>query len=886
LPRTLILSLVGLVLFAAAAWAGFHVANRVAPERLRIETERGLSKLLGAPVAVEQTRITLRWGLFLEARGVEVEPGGTGNRLRAKRVSARLDPVALWMARFRFDWLILEGASFNIERTGRDPGKEGGGDLRPLIAALDAAARLLLEGPLPVRTVELRGGTILFTDSSLEEPLGIRIEALSGRARRASFRRRAELRVEGRIRTAIWEGGAVRLEAAADRTLRATLTLEQMDLAILAPYASLLGGASELGGVTQGSVRWQHRPGRPQNFEVRLEGNGLRASLLRRGEKKPFRIALERATLAARLEASPEVLRLRDGKISDGEVTLRAEGDVALPVERSAGLRLALQLDEVPLLRLREVLAYLPPELRAWLDPLGQRLETGRLLELRAEARTTVVGLRKLVETRLLGRPGEITVRGEIADAGLRIGKENRLLEELSGRASWSGEVLELRGLRGRLDGRPLPKLDATVRGLGQIRAPDEVTCIPPPSKVSLPGFKGLRSWIGSRSRRRSAEPAWQQIVIEADWILHPALLCSLEQGFGEITPAPDGFDFAVQRGVWAGIPIRGEGSYRRAPEQSLQVELSLGPPFEPMSLAPVADPWARGRWAIEATRLGGWAIRGASGRFQTTGSTLRLEESTLRLAPLGEVEGNVEVALHSDAELPFRLELQVRKMDVLDLTVAAGREQQLLSGRLVGGGVVTGRLHQGLPLLGDSEGRITLHAREGKIQQELPPFVAIAVASDRFDPFRARDELPYTAIDLVGRLEDGRLHSDFLALDAPSLGAVVSGQVGLIRPYGVEAVMGLFFFRTLDSLINRVPVLNRVILGHDENLVGAYFAMTGTWKKPKAQLIPIKSFAEGPAHFMLEGPSFVWSGLKQLETLLNPPSDSPAAPEEAASQP
>jgi hypothetical protein len=884
LRRTLILVLVSLALFAAAAWAGFYLVNRVAPERLRIETERGLSKLLGAPVQVEQTRISLRWGLVLEARGVEVEPGGTGNRLRAKRVSARLDPVALWMARLRFDWLALEGASLIIERTGQDPGPDGERDLSRVIAALEQAARFLLERPLPIRTVELHGGTILFTDSSLEEPLAIRIEALSGQARRASFRRRAELRVRGRIRSAIWEGGAIQLEAAIDRTLRATLTLEQMDLAILAPYASLLGVASELGGVTQGSVRWQHQSGRPQSFDIRLEGSGLRASLLRDGEKSPFRIALEQATLAARIEASPDALGLRDGEISDGEVTLRAEGDVALPVERRASLRLALQLDEVPLLRLREVLSYLPPEIRAWLDPLSQRLETGRLLELRAEARTTVAGLRKLVETRLLGRPGEITVRGKIADAGLRIGKDNRLVEALSGSANWSGEVLELRDVRGRLDGRSLPKLDATVRGLGQIRAPDEVTCIPPPTKVSLPGFKGLRSWIGSQGRR-SAEPAWQRIIIEADWILHPALLCSLEQGFGAVTPAPYGFDFGVQRGVWAGIPIRGKGSYRRAPERSLRVELSLGPPFEPMSLEPVADPWARGRWAIEATRLGGWTIRGASGRFLTTGSTLRLEESSLRLAPLGEVEGNVEVALHSDAELPFRIELQVRKMDVVDLTVAAGREQEFLSGRLVGGGVVTGRLHQGLPLLADADGLITLHAREGKIHQELPPFVAIAVASDRFDPFRSRDELPYTAIDLVGRLEGGKLHSEFLALDAPSLGVVVSGQVGLVRPYGVEAVMGLFFFRTLDSLINRVPVLNRVILGHDENLVGAYFAMTGTWKKPKAQLIPIKSFAEGPAHFMLEGPSFVWSGLKQLETFLNPSSGPPAAAEEAASE-
>jgi hypothetical protein len=855
------------------------VANRIAPERLRIETERRLSNLLDAPVQVDQTRLSLRWGLILEARGVKLGPAGAGSRLRVERVSAALDPVALLMARFRLDRLALEGARLSIERTARAP--DGGRDLRDTIAALEKTARSLLEWPLPIRTVELRGGTILFTDSSLEEPFAIRIEALRGLARRASFRRRTELRVGGRIRNETGEGGVIQLQAAADQTLRATLTLAGMDLAILAPYASLFGLASDLGGVTGGSVRWQCQRGRPQSFTIWLEGSGLHASLLRGEEKSPFRIAMAQSTLSARIEASPDALRLQDGEISDGRVTLRADGRLALPVERRADLRLALQLDELPLLRIREVLAYLPPEIRAWLDPLSQRLEAGRLLELRAEARSTVAGLRELVETRFLGRPGEITVRAEIADAGLRIGKDDRRLEALGGSAIWSGEGLELRDVRGRLDGRSLPKLDATVRGLAEIRAPDEVNCIPPPSEVSLPGFNGLRNWIRSR-RRASAEPAWKRITVEADWILHPALLCSLEHAFGEVSPAPDGFDFAIHRGVWAGIPIRGAGSYRRVPEGSLRVEMSLGPPFEPMQLEPAADPWASGRWEIEATRLGQWRISGASGKFRTTGSTLRLEKSTLGLAPLGEVEGNLEVALHSDLELPFRIELQVQKMDLSDLSASSGREKELLSGRLLGGGVVAGRLHEGLPLLSDAEGLISLHAREGKIHQELPLFVAIAVASDRFDPFRSRDEMPYTAIDLVGRVEGGRLHSEFLALDAPSLGMMVSGQVGLVPPHGAEAVVGLFFFPTLDSLINRVPVLNRVILGRDENLVGAYFAMTGTWKKPKAQLIPIKSLAEGPAHFMLEGPGFVWSGLKRLESLLNPSSSAPTAAEDA----
>ena len=95
----LIIGLTGLVLLAAVAWACLTLAARVAPERLRVETERRLSELLDASVRVDQTRLSLRWGLILEASGVEVEPAGAEGLLRIERVSARLDPVALWMAR-------------------------------------------------------------------------------------------------------------------------------------------------------------------------------------------------------------------------------------------------------------------------------------------------------------------------------------------------------------------------------------------------------------------------------------------------------------------------------------------------------------------------------------------------------------------------------------------------------------------------------------------------------------------------------------------------------------------------------------------------------------------------------------------------------------------
>jgi hypothetical protein len=93
---------------------------------------------------------------------------------------------------------------------------------------------------------------------------------------------------------------------------------------------------------------------------------------------------------------------------------------------------------------------------------------------------------------------------------------------------------------------------------------------------------------------------------------------------------------------------------------------------------------------------------------------------------------------------------------------------------------------------------------------------------------------------------------------------------------------VALFFFRNLDSLISKVPLLNRVLLGEDKNLINAYFALSGPFGGPEARLIPVKTLSSGPASFMLEGfPAFVRGGLSRLRSVLPGGGSEAPAPEE-----
>ena len=221
---------------------------------------------------------------------------------------------------------------------------------------------------------------------------------------------------------------------------------------------------------------------------------------------------------------------------------------------------------------------------------------------------------------------------------------------------------------------------------------------------------------------------------------------------------------------------------------------------------------------------------------------------------------------------LPFSAEAQFAGVDLLSLWQAADFERGALDGTLYGGGAVEGQLRQGLNPLGDARGLLALHARDGQINRKIPIMVAIALASDQFNPFLDREQLPYQAIDAVARVKKGKLVFDNVQLHAPTLRMGATGKGGVIEPYALEGVVGLFFFPGLDSLIDRVPILNRVILGRNGNFVGAYFQLTGKWEEPEASLIPIQTIATGPTGFLTEGiPGFVLGGIRRIQSVILP---------------
>jgi hypothetical protein len=877
--RAVTIVLVLALVFAAAVLAGFWGAARLAPERVRVVAERQLGRVLHGEVTLASLEIarasTFPW-LWLEARGARAVLGNDATLLVGK-VRARLDPLSLALGRLGLADLRLEDVIVMFPpHTGPDAHPERdrvGKILRPI----EVTGRFLRGHPCAIPDLEVEGLTVLVPR---HDRLDVLLEDGTGALACAGFARdRSNARLVGRVRRGEETFPASFALAVSGASAAAEAVLDG------APLAPLLGTVEvdvPLRGRVRGKVRLEAPAEGPYQLDVSLDGKEV-AGPLPGGEHPTWlELDLRAPRLRGRLLASAGQLALEPTQLSDGAVRLELSGELEVPARAASKARLRAELGALALTDLPHLLAQLPSAPRADVEQALVRLESGRFSSVSAELTGTLEQVGEALGESVLARPGVLRVEAGLDAATIRLAEGDRA-SGVAAQLQFSGDRLTLNVTRGVYHQRPLPRLEFALSGIENVRSFEEFNCREPQPQPPLDGLPRLQEWLGEERKdpKERSSTDWQRLALELDWISHPALICSLEQVEAVLTPTQDGFRFQLPHGVWAGLPVEIDGRWRRAAATGPRgagatIHAKLGPPFEAMNLDPPAQPWLSGRYAFDATRLGRWHVRGATGRITASGAHFELPGTKLELSPGGEVDGSLELDLGATEAVAFRAEAQFTGVDLHQLWRAADFERGALGGTLFGAGAVEGQLRPGLNPLGDARGLLALHARSGAIHRRVPLMVAIALASQQFNPFGDREELPYDAIDAVARVENGKLVFDNVQLHAPTLRMGATGSGGVIDPYQLEVVVGMFFFPGLDSLIDRVPILNRVILGRNGNLVGAYFAVTGAWGEPEASLIPIQTIATGPAGFLTEGiPGFVLGGIKRIQSVILPSEEA-----------
>jgi len=156
----------------------------------------------------------------------------------------------------------------------------------------------------------------------------------------------------------------------------------------------------------------------------------------------------------------------------------------------------------------------------------------------------------------------------------------------------------------------------------------------------------------------------------------------------------------------------------------------------------------------------------------------------------------------------------------------------------------------------------------------------ALALASTSLNPFSNREELRYQRAVSELSFEKGRLSTNALDIEGPDVRLFVSGSLDLSHsPHAVDAELALFLFRQVDRALELIPIVNVLLLGANENLIAAYFQLSGTWEKPNVRPKPLRTLQEGPGSVLTKGiPRVMLRGMKAVGGLFR---GSPKAGEE-----
>ncbi len=886
--------------FAATFAVGFLVARELAPERLRRQAEERLAEALGGPVTIGRLQLAPGLGLRMVAETVTAWPSEAGPRLSVERVEAKLRPIAFLTGGPILGSLRLDGAVLTLERSragawspallerlaetprvaAASPAAEPW--LAP-IAALDAAAREILAGPDFTDGIELHGASIQFDDAGAPGRRRVRLalEAVEARLRRHRILGGADLFVSGRLLEAGAERGSLELLGSRKRGghIEIALATTALDLGTLAPYLQTQDPPLPISGTLSGYIGSKSDAPGESGIEVDLVVAGLRSVIPAIEGRAPRPFEVGRIDLAGFVDVTPEQLRLRELRFENGRLRLETSGRIARPVSRSSAAELSLALRDLEIAELRDLLSWLPEIRRKQVESGLERVEAGRLARFQLGGAAPLAGWEEFLAGQSRELPDRFSLEADLADSRLRVG-DSDYLTGLSGHLAWTGDRLEVKGARAMLKDSPLPVLDLTLEGVANLLAGDPARRRLAPGGQPLRGLGALADVLAG-DPAKPPQPIDTRIRLEIDALDHPALLWPIEKLSALISLALPEVHVEELNGIWAGVPIRGEAQLTEHPERAVRVQLVCSAPTSEPRAARDRAGWAQGRFEVERLVTRVWSHEHGSARFTANDAHFDFDHVEATLAPSGRVEGTGRLDFAHTGSVPYRASFRITDGDVPALATQLELPADFATGRIELAGSFEGILAPGAHGSKDVSGLLSARAHDGEIRRVLPAVTALALASRSFNPFTGREQIRYDRAEAILEFGAGDMSTTAFSIDGPDLRVFASGSLSLASPtHEIDAHVVLFLFRQIDNLIGKIPVLSLLLLGTNENLLAAYYDLSGPWADPNAKLVPLRSLATGPATLVFEGlPFLVRKSLQAIGAIDGDLGAAPARP-------
>ncbi len=890
--------MIGAAIFIAALAVGFAVARPLAPSRLHAEVEELLGELLDSRVEIGSLRMSLGWGIRLEGIDVVAYPSEGGPALRADRALAEIRPLAHLTGQRRVRSIALDRPALRVTRgpDGRyapppmhdllgdeDERDEGAPDelLQPLIM-VETTLRRILHGAVVADRFRILDGRITFTDESGDQPRAIALFALRGTLTHSGFFDETRLLLAGRVADQRGDRGGFEWEGRRERggNLRIAVATTELDLSAITPW--LLGGRPDAtleARVSGACVLDSPNPGFGE-LEVDWVARGVRSGPdpITRGP-----LEADRVSLNGTASISPGAVALQDVRFQSDELELELDGTLSRPLTPTARADLALALRDVTVRDLRHLISWLPAVRRDEAERLLRSIRGGRLRLLRAAGQSYLDRWQALLAGRTRNMPENFVVDAHLENATVDAGSDDRI-EGLSGRLFWTGDRVEVQGATARLNDSRLPILDLKVEGVSHLFASDQAARALMDGAEPLAGLQTL--WRHTQSEGDSDPPLDLRLTL--DHLEHPMFFWPLARAEAHVVTIDDGVRISLERARWAGVPVRGQADWVFEPDERVQAQLSAFPaPDESLERAEGAA-WVSGRFEVGAIASERWQQDRAVGSFRATGNRIDVSGIEIGLAPRGTASAKGHLDLSRRDVVPLNVDFVIEEGDLSTLSSTVGLPRELTTGTLDAWGKLDLELRDDVSLAQSLVGKIALEARDGTIRQALPAVVAIALASEAVNPFASRDAARFDRFAAEFHLSGGELRTPSLTLDGPDVRAFASGGIGIgAEPHVVDVDVVLYLFRPVDFVLDKIPLVNVLLLGPNHNLIAAHFNLSGPWDEPTATVVPYKSLTSGPGHMVFETmPALVRRGFRAIGSLMGGEAEEPAAAGDPAGLP
>jgi hypothetical protein len=473
---------------------------------------------------------------------------------------------------------------------------------------------------------------------------------------------------------------------------------------------------------------------------------------------------------------------------------------------------------------------------QSWAN-VDRKTEAGWVQDLRVEIDVPRRELGDAIAFRRRLGADEFRLHAAIRDTVFRPRPDSTPLEEINGNAVIEGNLLRIEDLTMSRNGKPLPKIDVRLDGMHRLaHLPMAERKVPEGPGVPIPGLGPAFASFGTRDPDRPPP----RVHLSDFYIGYPGFLLALRDAEVWLSFPENRVKVDLARGVFGGVPAEISGFWDHEAD-AIHARITYGDEVaKPRSGEP--EGWAEGKFQIETFYLGDWRLEGTHGRLRALGAQVSSGDIRARLYQ-GSLTAEGSISLAEPDAAPFNLELITVGARGTELGPVLGLEEGTITGVASAEGRLAGRLSPEREFLEDAVIELEVSLRDGTLGNTPPTLTLARLASPLGWTGLFGRRLPYDSITLSLAIEQGRFHTENFALEGPEVRVLAAGDIDLLsEDLETDMVVALLFLQSVDTIVEKVPLVGRWVLGKDRSLLAAYFKLEGPWDDPDGTYVAPQS--------------------------------------------